>query len=100
MVVSSSAGRIAAVIHELARFERSRAGSKCNGKPLRIPGVWLPECVLRTVLIASVPVVVMEIENRAGNDVDTPRHAPDTLVSGFRLTNDTLPGPRGAGGVL
>ena len=56
----------------------------------RVPGVtesrhiWvytLTHRVLSIVRIASVPVAMVTIENRAQNDVNGPRHAPYTLVS-------------------
>ena len=44
---------------------------KCNGNPLRIPGITRHRSaarVLSTELVASIVVVVIVIENRAGND--------------------------------
>ena len=42
---------------------------------------WLPERVLRTVRIASIPVVVVGIENRTGNDVTGPEHGRDQFIA-------------------
>ena len=39
--------------------------AKCNGKTVTYTQCWLPERVLSTVLIATIAVVVMVIENRA-----------------------------------
>ena len=80
MVVNQSTGRIPAVIHGFAQSERALAGATCNGKPLRIPRYGTTERVSSTVLIASIRIVVVGIENPAQNDVSGPRHARGTLT--------------------
>ena len=49
------------------------------------------ELVLRTVLIASIRVVVVGIENPAQNDVSGPRHARGTLTRYLHVLSEVMP---------
>ena len=63
-------GRVSLLLDRSLPYKHSARRSKSNGKPLHIPANRFPERVLRTVLITSIPVVVIVVENRAQNADD------------------------------
>ena len=90
MVVSQSVARIAAVLHDLAPSSRSRQGANVTENRY-IYQVYRPTArVLSTVLMPSIRVVVVGIENRAGNDATGTLRVQNTLVSHFYVICNDL----------